>query len=1124
MTERKSFSRSLRRAHAAWRRRQILEGTVRWLGVCLPGLAALLLVALLLPPTRPWSGVMAAVAGAWIAGTAAALLIRPWFRPMGPVPYALWLEQRAGLPRNELINALDLERDAARWEDDALSRELVHRSIDRGAGKLEGLPLGRLHTEARLVPALGRAGAAVACAVLVFVLWPVRFTDALDLFLSAGSPSVIPVIEIAVEPGDLKVERGASVQIRAEVSGRRRPPSARVEMRRPGREWIEAEMVAEEAPAGTQRDTYGFVASGLKSDVDYRVRSGWAESETHRIRVLERLQALGYRKLYQPPAYTGLPDQREISSTGDLAALAGSDVTLEVRHRRPGARGRLLFSGAARPLPLKATGEDRLEATWRLQKDRAYVVELADAAEGDLWVSDTFRVEVIPDHDPAVRLIRPGENIVMPPDMHVTLVADCVDDFGMTELALIYGRDDDDPTRVVLSSWSGEKEARITHNWNLEEVQILPGQEVHYYLQVLDNDPIRGPKVGETGLFTIRFPTMAEMYASMEEERQEDAVTLEEALETQDELRDDLKEIAQEMLREENISWERQQEIEDLLERQEQLAEKVDDLQESLEQSRQRMENQSLFSIEMIDKVREIQQLAGEIQSEEFRQLLERMHDAIQNMDRRELQQAMEQMKITQEEISQALDRTLQMLRQLMAEEKLDRLMQKAEEMASRQEEINKQLEMGEAADSTGGGEKPLSEDEAADLARQQEQLRRELEELREQIAGLQKECEGQKGLEQLSDALKQQQQDPSPQDAKQQMAEAQQAMEKKDRRASLKFGRKAKQALQQMQSNLASLKQEVDLEKQEALARALYNIAHRMVTASQEQEVVVTAAARTGPRELAVREQELYDEVRTVGDSLLAVAGETPYVTREHLRVLAKALREIGQARDQLEAGHRQSAVSLAGESTRSLNAATMKLLNAANQQAMSSCPSSCPNPFNRMQSLTSQQCQLNMQMQQMMGQCNTPRLTPGEGESLARMAARQEMIRQGLEEVRQECQGSGKVMHELGEAVKEMEELVNQLRQRKADRRIIERQEKILSRMLSAQRSIRKRDESEERQSRVGVNPDGRRSPDPVDPGASPAEVLQRAMLRGSQDPVPPEYRGMVERYMRSLLRDRR
>jgi len=143
------------------------------------------------------------------------------------------------------------------------------------------------------------------------------------------------------------------------------------------------------------------------------------------------------------------------------------------------------------------------------------------------------------------------------------------------------------------------------------------------------------------------------------------------------------------------------------------------------------------------------------------------------------------------------------------------------------------------------------------------------------------------------------------------------------------------------------------------------------------------------------------------------------------------------------------------------------------------------------------------------------------GQGEAMLRMAARQEMIRKGLEEVRQEMNGSGQTMNEIGQAVEEMEELVEDLRNRRADPRLIERQEKILSRLLTAQRSIRKREESEERISRTGVDPALRIGPGQLELGESREEALERAMLRGSQDPVPAEYRGMVERYLRSLLR---
>jgi chromosome segregation ATPase len=210
-----------------------------------------------------------------------------------------------------------------------------------------------------------------------------------------------------------------------------------------------------------------------------------------------------------------------------------------------------------------------------------------------------------------------------------------------------------------------------------------------------------------------------------------------------------------------------------------------------------------------------------------------------------------------------------------------------------------------------------------------------------------------------------------------------------------------------------------------------------------------------------------------------------------------------------------------MVGESERSLNAAVKSILEAANQ-SQSNCASSCSSPFNKMQSLTGQQSDLNEQTRQLMGACNTPRPKLGQGEALMRLAARQEMVRRGLEEVRQEMQTSGQTMNELGQAAQEMEELVQELRDRHADPRLVERQEQILNRLLSAQRSIRKREESEERLSRPGLDPVGRLSPGQVEMGESRREALQRAMLRGSQDPVPAEYRGMVERYLRSLLKD--
>lgn len=1170
---RAEISSCLRRARRARWLRSALEGSVAWLGFCLPGLALLLLIGFLLPPTPIWSALAVGAAGLWSLIGFALWFLGPFLRYPSLSGYALWLEKRAGLDRNELINALALERERGRWERHPISRDLVDLSLARARERFAGLRLGVLHRGRRLLPGLLCGAAALFVLLGAWVISPVRFADSARLFLSAGQASVLPGIAIAVVPGDAKLERGCSVAIRARISGRRRPRGAEIEMRQPGAAWVRARMTggepsdrtaevgeADSAAAGRGgikrgEDNYAFLLGALSGDIEYRVHTGWGNSPVYRLHVVERLQAVGYRKVYEPPAYTGISPQREISSTGDLAAIAGTRVTLEVMHRRRGASGEIHYKDQWRSLPLAPAGSELLRGSWVLEETGSYCVELIDEVEQERWVSDTFHVEVVPDLEPSVRLLSPPEVIQIPPDMRVALEIDCVDDFGLTELALIYGRATDDPIRKILGTWDDRKEARLTFNWNLEEVHILPGQDLHYYLQVLDNDARAGPKLGETPLCTIRFPGLAEMYVQAEEDRREDIESVEDVLRGQETLRKELEKVAREMLKEDRISWEKQQEIQDLIMRQEAVAQKVEELHQSLDASQQRMENQNLFSMEMIEQLHEIQELVREVQSDEFRALVDRMRQALESLDRREMQEAMREMKLTQEEISQSLDRTLQMLRRLLAEERLDRILQKMNELEARQAEVNRQLEMdtaqapgdslsADAEESSDGSEerppgseerppgsdqqspgdedeeRSLSPEEAEALQAQQEAIRRELEKLQEALEELRKSSG--EGLEDLAKALDEFQQDPSLRETLERMREARESMSQCSRSNALKFGRKAREGLQQMQAGLGQMSQQMDAAKAEALARALYNIANRLVRASLVQEEMVRVAERLSTREMAVREQEIHDEIDTVGDSLLQVARETPVIKRGHLRALGEILRDLERAKDLFESGRRRPAVSLAGETSRALNAATKSLLEAA-ANVKGTCSSSCPNPFNQMQCLSAQQNELNQQTQKLMGACQTPRLTMGQQESMMRMAARQEMIRQGLQQIQGQLESSGKLMGDLDEVIREMEEVVEELRARKAEQRIIERQERVLSRLLSAQRSIRKRDRTEERLAQTGVNPGQRPSPAWVETGRSPAERLQRAMLRGSKDPVPAEYRRMVEIYMQLLLRSR-
>jgi hypothetical protein len=256
--------------------------------------------------------------------------------------------------------------------------------------------------------------------------------------------------------------------------------------------------------------------------------------------------------------------------------------------------------------------------------------------------------------------------------------------------------------------------------------------------------------------------------------------------------------------------------------------------------------------------------------------------------------------------------------------------------------------------------------------------------------------------------------------------------------------------------------------------------------------------------------------------DELFDLAKKSRFINQSLARAMGESVRRLETARQSWMDGRRPNGMEEGKAAGSALDATVLSLLNAGQSMCKGGQASSCSNPLQRMRSLSGEQESLNQETQQMMGQCNSgQRLSPGgsEGERLMQAAARQEAIRQGLSELQQSMQNETGFMGRLGDIGKEMEEVVEEMRHRGLDERVVRRQERILSRLLTAQKSLRQEGQKQERVSQTGVNPEDRQSPAAYVPGSNETEALERGILRGSQDPVPGDFRRLVESYFRSL-----
>jgi len=145
---------------------------------------------------------------------------------------------------------------------------------------------------------------------------------------------------------------------------------------------------------------------------------------------------------------------------------------------------------------------------------------------------------------------------------------------------------------------------------------------------------------------------------------------------------------------------------------------------------------------------------------------------------------------------------------------------------------------------------------------------------------------------------------------------------------------------------------------------------------------------------------------------------------------------------------------------------------------------------------------------------------LTQAQQKQLQRLAARQGELREALESLRNEA-AAGKYQDVLDNMINEMREMEEALFQYKVDRELIERQKKLISRLLDSQRSIRDEDYAKRRKSKPGEEIIDRLRPAPLTQELGKDE-LREMLQQELRKPYPKEYEIYIREYFKALLEE--
>ncbi|KPK65608.1 hypothetical protein AMJ82_12370 [candidate division TA06 bacterium SM23_40] len=1008
----------------------------------------------------PSSGrlILLLVGAVLIGGPLVWYTVRPLLGAPGIERLALRLEERFPEFRDRLIGTLQL------WgRHDANPEGYSLAMIDAAAVESEEvatrLNFREIINVKRCWKAAESASGLIALCVLLLLFFPAPFQSSLTRVTHPFTDFPRPQRTfIVVSPGDTEAVSEEDVVISVRVTGEI-PDEVVLRSADVGHEnWKTYPFVRE-----SDRE-YSYVVQRIKRSLHYSVEAGDAESPLHTITVLDRPMVRRLKLRYTYPAYTRLGAREEEDNIGDIRAMVGTSVQMDIVANKTLDSARVGMSGGQQ---IEATLRGReARAAFVIRRGGKYHIELRDKSGLRNKDPIEYRITASSDEYPVVRIIRPGTDTELAEDMLLPLAINATDDFGFSRLQLAFtvGEDGALQERTIPMPKGAGSEMTVEHMWDLADLDLLPEDVVFYRVAVYDNDTVSGPKRSESRTFMVRFPSIYEIYAEVERSQEEQMVDLEEMLRESRDVKEKLDQVVRELQRETELDWEKQKETDGALQRQREMAEDLKKLSEEMERSAEKLERHNLVTPETLEKLEEIQRLMQEITTPELMEALEKLHQALQQIDRQQLQQAMKDFSFNQEDFQKRLERTIELLKRIQMEQKMDALVKKMDELLERQEDLNRSTESADELQ------------DMSDLAAQQEKMRRDLDRLKQTM-------QAQATQKRISDLLRQ-----------------------------------MSQGLRMAQSMMM---QNMFQQVLEAMRKAT----HQLLDLSQQQEGLscqTEGLRRNSPQCEAMAEKQLdaFNNAAKVANALFDAARQSLFITQEISRSMGKAMAEMEDAINSLEGRNTSSAAKGQREAMSALNEAVMQMRQAMQNMCSSGqCSGGMQQFLQRLQQLAQQQMCLN---QETMGLDQMGQWSLEDRAALQRLAAEQEMLRKSIEELQREMGNRPEILGRLDRVIEDMKKVSEELKGQQLSQETIARQNRILSRLLDYQRSLRERDYTRQRRAKPGKEY-LRTGPAhlPEDLGERQDE-LRQDLLDALKEDYPKEYKDLIRAYFEALSKE--
>lgn len=1105
--------------------RILVNNLATGLAILLSAASALLLLGWLfnlvfwLTPT--FRSAFVIIAAAWLAFLLVAFILIKFFKQPNEQSVALRVEKSYPQLKNRLIASLQLEENLLQNRE-GFSTEMIQAVIGQSQSVCRDLDFNSTVDRKPLRRWSKYLLSSVVLVVLAAVLFPGSFNESIYLYSHPRLEVERELTyEMQVSPEGGEVAKFAELNIGAMVFGTGLPSEAAIYWRYPGGSVKKVDLEPESgrrkyaANLGDKLssvDTVRFTHTvrEVRRSFEYWFAAGEIESPVYIIEVVDKPRVIGLKLSYDFPRYTGLAPLVVDENDGNITAIKGTQVNVEASLNKPVSSGWLQFADNDSK-KLKLDGH-KVSTALKVMENGSYHIVVEDSSGHRNVKPIEYRIESIADLYPEVDIISPGVPVDLDDRMQLDLGIRLYDDFGFSKINLIYrvyspyGETFEEKLSVPFKRSQG-RDFELDYPWDLNNIGLEPGGFVEYLIEAWDNDAVSGPKRGLSQTLTARLPSLDEMFAYLEDEGDQQISTLEKMREQQQRLTDEMEDLQEQLLTDQEMDWETRKDLGNSLKSQQDLLETMDQISENLKKMEDQMRKNDLTSLEILQKIQELQKLFDEVATPEMKEAMRKLQEALKQMDPDELRKAAEEMQLSQEELKERLDRQIALLKLMQIQQKMEAMTRMLEQLLAQQQEVNQETDQSKASELPKVAPKEQKNKEQFDeLSKQADELKDMLKEMKlDSNPAASGFCEA-----------------PKQSDAGEQMQDMKENLDQSEKEKSQQSGKKAEQSLKELLEKMNEEKDSFNQSMGEQSMEQMKQAFEDLMYVSDQQEDVFNSSERTSPAspqlsELAAEQQALERTLEGLCQNMKEMAKQSPFISQGMNKLMDQAKQCMGNSTSNLTNRNGSAAMRNQKDAMFSLNQAANHLLQSMqNQKQCNSGSCNNQNMFKKMSQMAKKQQKINSKSQSM---CDNPNQS-GDGSSMMRrLAGEQGAVQKSLEELQKEQGGRRDLLGRLDEMAKDAQKVVEDLESGVLDENTLERQNKIHSRMLDFQRSLERQDFSEERRAESGADLPRTSPPQLRQDDSAARESYQDRLQRYLNEKFPEEYEELVKEYFRAV-----